>query len=113
MSWSFIICTFGLLHNPAKVSNFQYRKLYADDEKIQELDWPTVMIRIKSQNSYKGHDGFKFWGHEIMHDTYPVYSATDKKKISLFWWHTKFPYYLFSLLDGDSIRMIGLNQIYG
>jgi hypothetical protein len=60
-----VICACGLHPNPAKVPNFQYRawlcsmdqKFHGDDEKIREsrfwylAQWPTAIIRPKSQNS--------------------------------------------------------------
>jgi hypothetical protein len=70
----------GLLPNPAKVPNFQYRawlcsmdqKFHGDDEKTQEsrfwdlAQWLTAIIRPKSQNSNIRHDGILSIGNFML-----------------------------------------------
>jgi hypothetical protein len=76
-----IISACGLLPNPAKVPCFQYRAWWYfivkefddDDENFQEsqiwasmLHFPTAMIRPKSQNPNRGHDGILSIGNFIL-----------------------------------------------
>jgi hypothetical protein len=74
------ICSCGLLPNPAKVPNFQYRawlcsmvqKFYGDEENTWEsrfwdlAQWPKAKIRPKSQNSNTRHDGILSTGNFML-----------------------------------------------
>jgi hypothetical protein len=75
-----VICACGLLLNPAKVPNFKYRawlyymeqKFHCDGEKTWEsrfwdlAQWPTAIIRPKSQNSNIRHDGILSIGNFML-----------------------------------------------
>jgi hypothetical protein len=75
-----VICVCGILPNPAKVRNFQYRawlyskdqKFYGDDENTREsriwdlVLWPTAIIRPKSQNSNIKLDGILSIGNFML-----------------------------------------------
>jgi hypothetical protein len=75
-----VICSCGLLPNPAKVPNFQYRawlcsmvqKFYGDEENTWEsrfsdlAQWPTAKIRSKSQNSNTRHEGILSIGNFML-----------------------------------------------
>jgi hypothetical protein len=76
-----VICACGLLLNQAKVPNFQYRawlcSIYQkchddDDEKTRKsqfwdlVQWPTAVIRPKSQNSNLRHDGILSIGNFML-----------------------------------------------
>jgi hypothetical protein len=77
---SMVICACGLLPNPAKVPNFQYRawlcsldqKLHGDEENTREsrfwdlAQWPTVKIQPKSRNSNTRHDGILLIGNFML-----------------------------------------------
>jgi hypothetical protein len=118
------ICACGLLPNPAKVPNFQYRawlcsmdqKFHGDDEKTQEsrfwdlTKWPTAIIRPKSQNSNIKHDGILSIGNfMLMINNHfakfqlPGNLLNTKKMCSLFSWQHAISYLLsletWNLLD--------------
>jgi hypothetical protein len=113
-----VICTCGLLPNPAKVPNFQYRawlysmdqKFHGDDEKTWEsrfwdlFQWPTAIIRPKSQNSNIRHDGIlSIVNFMLMINNHftlfqlPGNLSKTKKMCSLFSWQHAISY-LFSFL---------------
>jgi hypothetical protein len=81
MFFVLVICACGLLLNPAKLPNFQYKawlcsldqKFHGDDEKTLEprfwdlAQWHMAIIRPKSQNSNIRHDGIlSIWNFMLM-----------------------------------------------
>jgi hypothetical protein len=105
----------GLLPNPAKVPYFQYmawwysivQKFHNDGKNIQEsqfwasmLQWPMAIIRPKSQNIKKGHDGILSIGNiiliiknQILLFQLPGNWPTTKKCAPYFRGDTEFPIY--------------------
>jgi hypothetical protein len=102
-----VICACGLLPNPAKVPIFHYRawlctmdqKFHGDDEKTREsrfwdlAQWPTAIIRPKSQNSNIRHDGILSIGNFMLminnhfaRFQLPGKLLKTKKMCSLFSW---------------------------
>jgi hypothetical protein len=115
-----VICACGLLPNPVKVPNFQLghdallytawysmdQKFHGDDEKTREslfwdlVQWPTAIIRPKSQNSNIRHDGILSIGNFMLminnhlHDfSCPITCQKPKKCAPYFRGNTQFPIY--------------------
>jgi hypothetical protein len=121
-----VICACGLLPNPAKVPNFQYRawlysmdqKFHGDEENTQEprfwdvAQWLTAKIRPKSQNSNTRHDGILSIGNLmlIINNHFPRLKLPGnllktKKMCSLFSWQDAISY-LFLKMDVESTKII-------
>jgi hypothetical protein len=133
-----VICTCGLLPNPAKVPNFQYRawlysmdqKFHGDDEITQEswfwdlAQWPTAIIRPKSQNSNIKHDGILSIGNfmQMINNHFarfqpPGNLLKTKKCAPYFRGNTQFPIYfwicwrLWPGIANEERTVVGLESI--
>jgi hypothetical protein len=109
---SIVICACGLLPNPTKVPNFQYRawlcsmeqKFHGDDEsRFWALaKWPTAIIRPKSHNSNIRHDDFLSIGNFMLminnhfaRFQLPGNWLKTKKMCTLFSWQHAISYLFF------------------